>query len=229
MRCASPGPTIATRNPSEGSGLVIASRSRRAIGPGTFAAKTVQVALAIALFGCGAREPPPAVVIPASDPRLVLSDDSGDASGLDGLPPEVMARFEHQADIETVTPQYTHVIPPRQRTDGDPPLAQPVDDGTYIAANIFGGATIALSSVGLIGGIAELIESSSAGADSSATPIGIVLVDTAPHVLTLGIVTLAMNGGAHARAKARAAKVAEVPFVVPLPSGGVLGGVGGLF
>ena len=126
-------------------------------------------------------------------------------------------------------PTYTHVAPPGATYSLAPAPHAPLDNATYVAANIIGGGLVAISVGGLIGGVASIIEASSATpSDSGGETRGIVLVNLAPHVLVAGVMTLVINHSAHARAMAKAG-LAAAPFVVPLQAGGALGGVGGTF
>jgi hypothetical protein len=139
--------------------------------------------------------------------------------------------FQGETTLQCDPSPSVHVLAPNAAGSGDPAKVsgegKKVDNGTYIAANILGGTVVAAGSAGLIVGIGSMISAATSKGDSSLTE-GIVLIDLAPHVLAVGIVTLAVNQSAHSRALARA-QVARIPFIVPLPSGGALGGVGGTF
>jgi hypothetical protein len=166
------------------------------------------VALGVLSVACGDAAPVP--VAPA--PLLSPPPDAVDAD------PELMRR-------------YAHMIPPKPGpsvSSSMPGEQTSVPDGPYVVFAILGGTLVGAGTAGLIGGVVSIVQAATSKGSGSALGLGIGLVDSAPHVLTTGIITLLINSSKHAKAKARAV-LAKAPFVLPLPSGGAIGGVGGTF
>jgi hypothetical protein len=140
-------------------------------------------------------------------------------------------------------------LPRSTSTTGTTPPAAPPNEAAYIGTSVVGWTLIGGSAAMFAGGLASIIGSSNMSTTPSTTPRtassiarenserdssvtrGVVLVDLFPHILTTGIITLAVNASRNQKAlKARAAAAALSwqPFVAPV-SGGAFAGVGHSF